>query len=669
MSAIERRTLRLEFYGRILDHLGIQMYQSPVAAVAELVANAWDADARNVWIKLPDDVSSSAEIVIKDDGRGMTFMECQERYLKVGWNRRERMGERTPGNRLVMGRKGIGKFAGFGIASIIKVDTIAEETGERTVFILDIDRLRGDKYVESGTTDIPVTCYEEPDPNRAAHHGTTITLQRLTLNRRPSAELFAKSMARRFLIYQRADDFRIFINDNQLPESADLEGVQFSFPRDYRDGEKPEGLIAVDSDGWGTEKLKDGYEILWRVHFYEEPIDEEELRGISIFIRKKLAQTPFFFNLTGGLGGQHGESYMSGQVQADYLDEFARDITATERQRINWEDSQTQSLLEWGRHRVKQLLRIWRDRRGEENARLVTERLSVFKERLGKLPKHERQTIEKALRKVASIPTLTREQLGELGESMLLAWEHGRLRGLIEELATADEMSEAALLEILVEANVVTALHTAESVYAKLEIISGLKERIQRRELENAVRNYIADNPWLISPEWETFKKETSLTTLIRKAATVAKLDENEDWRQRVDLVLSSGDALLILEFMRPGLTVDYDHLTRFQRYVDVIRGELAANTAGRFKRAVGVLVADNLAQDTAVPRLLERLASDNMRAMDWAGLLAQAEAQWKEFLWVLQERAPEDERLKGLAGKASVEAICDKRPGGSEDG
>lgn len=41
----DERQLYLRFHGRILDSLGIQMYQSPVAAIAELVANAWDADA------------------------------------------------------------------------------------------------------------------------------------------------------------------------------------------------------------------------------------------------------------------------------------------------------------------------------------------------------------------------------------------------------------------------------------------------------------------------------------------------------------------------------------------------------------------------------------------------------------------------------------------------
>jgi chaperone required for assembly of F1-ATPase len=49
----EERRLWLSFHGRVIDHLGLQMYQSPVAALAELVANAWDADSEHVDISLP----------------------------------------------------------------------------------------------------------------------------------------------------------------------------------------------------------------------------------------------------------------------------------------------------------------------------------------------------------------------------------------------------------------------------------------------------------------------------------------------------------------------------------------------------------------------------------------------------------------------------------------
>ncbi len=167
------------------------MYQSPIAAIAELIANSWDADAENVWITLPERIDD-AEIVIRDDGVGMTFDECQAHYLNVGWCRRGTVPDsRSPGkDRPVLGRKGIGKFAGFGIAERIAVDTVSATTGEKTVFELDIGQLRGEEYATTEGGEIDVLDFSGPDDSRRAAHGTTITLKGLKLLRRPSPDRF-----------------------------------------------------------------------------------------------------------------------------------------------------------------------------------------------------------------------------------------------------------------------------------------------------------------------------------------------------------------------------------------------------------------------------------------------------------------------------------------------
>src|SRR5215213_7743629 len=115
--------LFLDFHGRFIDALGIQMYQKPAAAIAELIANAWDADASAVAVALPTALGESEEIVVSDDGHGMTFEQCQNHFLKVGRNRRKTLGDKSLNGRPILGRKGIGKFAGFGIAKKIIVDT------------------------------------------------------------------------------------------------------------------------------------------------------------------------------------------------------------------------------------------------------------------------------------------------------------------------------------------------------------------------------------------------------------------------------------------------------------------------------------------------------------------------------------------------------------------
>ena len=118
-----------------VDKLGVKLYDKASAVVAELVANAYDADAETVLVRLPlsTQLASRAggrltdkglRIEVVDNGHGMSPARAREYYLLVGSDRRT---NRPNGDlsrtkkRPVMGRKGIGKLAPFGICNLIEV--------------------------------------------------------------------------------------------------------------------------------------------------------------------------------------------------------------------------------------------------------------------------------------------------------------------------------------------------------------------------------------------------------------------------------------------------------------------------------------------------------------------------------------------------------------------
>ncbi|MCY4000864.1 MAG: ATP-binding protein [Bacteroidetes bacterium] len=638
------KTLLLEFPGRVIEHLGIQMYQSPVNAIAELVANAWDADATTVDIELPQ-ASTDPEAVfqILDNGIGMKFDDCQDFFLAVGCNRREEESyKKSQLGRSVLGRKGIGKFAGFGVARVMTVRTISKETGERTVFSLDLDVLSAQNASTIDRKEIRVLEYDPPELGRRSQHGTVITLSKLRIHRAPSEEQFRQSMARRFLLHEEQADFTISVQGEPLPQSFDVAGFEYQFPLDLP---KLQNGIVINTDGWGIETVE-GHEIRWRFLFQKETIEEEELRGVAVFARGKLAQMPFFFNLTHGLTGRHGTEYLAGQVVADFIDQLPSDLISTERQRINWDREETAPLLDWAQGRLKQVLRIWAELRAEEKRKRLEERLVGFATRLNRLQKHERKTVEQALIALGKVPTLSEQQYDELGQAILTAWEHGRLKGLIAEIAEAEDLNESTLLDVLMEARILTALQTVEVVRTKLEAIQNLRLRIEKKDLENSIRDFIAQNPWLISPEWETFKKETSLQRVTGQAAGTSKLLANT-YRGRVDLTMSSGRHLLVIEFVRPGQTVDWDHLSRFERYVLTIRSAIMTSTEAVFRSVTGYIIADHLDKNSDSVAKIQLLAKDDMYALDWHALLEKAEAGWSDFLNILEERGSGDFRME----------------------
>ena len=346
-----KRTYKMTVAGQLFKHLGLQMYSGAVPAIAELISNAYDAMAKNVWIKLPTGraIEQDDIIEVKDDGHGMSYQECNLLYLAVGRNRRSNQNEWTASynglnSRKVQGRKGIGKLAGFGIADLISIRTI--RNNEVAHFGMDFDELtRSSNFAEIEGYN-PETLQDDGLSTTDAPC-TTIELSQLKVSRSIDEEQFKKSIARRLLVID--DNFTIYINGTPITRRE--VPFQFRYPSDL--GE------------WEIAELENKQQFQWWAGFCNDTIPDEEQRGFVVYVRGKLAQTPWFFDLSGGVWGQHGMQYLTGEIQADFLDERV-DLIATDRGTIRWEDPMAVPLKEWARKKIRQLLEDWTDKRREE---------------------------------------------------------------------------------------------------------------------------------------------------------------------------------------------------------------------------------------------------------------------------------------------------------------
>lgn len=128
---------------RILELLGPNLYTNIYYVLAELIANAYDADAKNVYI-----VSGKDEIRVEDDGRGMSYIAGDiGRYLNVaGVSRTNEDESLTPSGRRKMGRKGVGKLAALSVSKDVAVLTVVGE--EKSGFVLTRHPSRGNELEE-----------------------------------------------------------------------------------------------------------------------------------------------------------------------------------------------------------------------------------------------------------------------------------------------------------------------------------------------------------------------------------------------------------------------------------------------------------------------------------------------------------------------------------------
>ena len=164
----------MRFAGRFIDLLGHQMYGGAVPAVAEFIANSWDADATKVELSFPDDPKAlDSKIIVRDYGIGMSFDDLNNFYLNIGYERRKIRGERTASGRLVMGRKGIGKLAGFGISDIVTLHSVKD--GKLVEFSMDYSALKTMEEVDK------FEILPDKDESSSEPNGVTVILSKLSL--------------------------------------------------------------------------------------------------------------------------------------------------------------------------------------------------------------------------------------------------------------------------------------------------------------------------------------------------------------------------------------------------------------------------------------------------------------------------------------------------------
>lgn len=128
---MSNKEYKLQIDPAILKLLGPSLYTNIYYVLAELIANAWDADAHNVYI-----VDKGDSIIVEDDGVGMSYERGGvKKYLSVAEETRTNDEDSlTAGNRLKMGRKGIGKLSALAVSSNVMVMTITGD--DKSGFVL-----------------------------------------------------------------------------------------------------------------------------------------------------------------------------------------------------------------------------------------------------------------------------------------------------------------------------------------------------------------------------------------------------------------------------------------------------------------------------------------------------------------------------------------------------
>lgn len=110
----------------LLFQLGEQLVAKPSIALAELVKNAYDADATEVTIEFEKVDRPGGTITVADNGYGMTFEDIQRGWMRIATAAKRNNTVSKVYCRSVTGAKGIGRFAARRLGNKLELQSTAE---------------------------------------------------------------------------------------------------------------------------------------------------------------------------------------------------------------------------------------------------------------------------------------------------------------------------------------------------------------------------------------------------------------------------------------------------------------------------------------------------------------------------------------------------------------
>lgn len=157
---------------------GRQLYSNAWAAISELVANGFDADATLVYLYIDMRNKSNAYIELLDNGSSMSENDIREKYVVIGRNRRiENPSDKSAG------RKGIGKLAALYLSDSYQITT--KQHGATRFWNVDVKNSNDTdtpQIVESESTNLNVVCKKEWE-SKDFISGTLIQLNQVDFHR------------------------------------------------------------------------------------------------------------------------------------------------------------------------------------------------------------------------------------------------------------------------------------------------------------------------------------------------------------------------------------------------------------------------------------------------------------------------------------------------------
>jgi DNA mismatch repair enzyme (predicted ATPase) len=525
------KTTNFVVEGRLTQLLG-ENYITVEHALKELVDNAWDADATNVLITLPQSLDDSERFIsIADDGNGMSEDAVTNEYMRIARDRVSSKGDRTEvKKRLVKGRKGIGKFAGLLVAD--KMNIITVQNGVQIQFqIIKNEFLNQHENMTSKEIDMIVI------KDNALSNGTRVELNDLIiLSLTPNDDKLRQLLV---LEYGRESDFNILINGTPLTVE-DVGGKNYKFVDD-------QGRVDLNFNIANKEV-------------------KNKQSGIVLRVAGKIIGKPHYWGIE-ELNYIHDKllKKVYGEVNADFLEPYTSNSWAILESTLDYEHVN---------NFVKEKLLFALNDSFEAYIKHTKKKLErEINKQVEKLPVYKRQRALKLIDKVLtglSDGKHSEQQIKNIIAVTISALENDDYYEIIEKLAESSDTNIEMFADILKEFGLLDITMIVSQATARLKFLEKLQMLADNQDtLERDIHKALEKNMWVFGAPYSMMASNQTTNHIIQKY--LGERFSGDRANKRPDLLLNCdhSNKFLLIEFKRPSLVLDRTHEAQAAAYRD----------------------------------------------------------------------------------------------------
>jgi hypothetical protein len=605
--------LTLKFDPNTIEHLGVSLYSKLPSVLSELISNSWDADAENIKINFYENATEKS-IEYIDDGEGMTFDELNEKFLLIGRNRRTFPDQvETSKGRKVIGKKGLGKLAVFGICDEIEITST--KNGYMNKFQMELGKIKGSKGEYNPTLLIPKnTPAEQGETN-----GIIIALKKIRRKTGFNLEEISISISKKFVILDQID-LNLSLNEghpirvtNELKFKALEEQFRWNFPitdeYSYKYSDQIRGFIFTT----------------------KTPISDTELSGIYLTSRGKIVNTASFYGLR---DNDHFHSYVTGYLEIDFIDDFPNDVISTDRQSLNWETDETRDLQKYIQHIIRRIGNEWKKKRAELKRKDIKELTNLnIDEWQNGLVKYERELSERIINPILTNSSIDTAKSSEIIKNVIDKFDNKTYKEYadkISQISNSEQLPD--FLKLIDDWKAIESKQFRDLAHSRIEVIKQFEEYLNTDTKEvPTLHNFFKKFSWLLDPRILEFKDEVRYSSILKETFPEKTLGERD---RRIDFLCSNalGEILYVIEIKRSTYEIDEKALEQAYNYQAFLKAHYASTTG--FSNVVCFVVGGKKTDDYKFKSKEKTyINTGEVFAKTYVELLEQSKEYHKEFI------------------------------------